>query len=105
MVAQGTFLLEAEANRAAELARLAPGDDHSTMVTAPWITAPWITAPWITAPWITGRLRHDPRPPRARARERAATLLLALLLAAAGAVSLRRCRWMRYRISRRCRSS
>ena len=36
-----------------------------------------------------GRLRHDPRPPRARAPERAATLLLALLLAAAGAVSLR----------------
>ena len=31
VVAQGTFLLEAEANRVAELARLAPGDDHSTM--------------------------------------------------------------------------
>ena len=31
VVAQGTFLLEAEANRAAELARLTPEDDHSTM--------------------------------------------------------------------------
>jgi multidrug efflux pump subunit AcrA (membrane-fusion protein) len=31
VVAQGTFLLEAEANRAAELARLTPESDHSTM--------------------------------------------------------------------------
>jgi len=31
VVAQGTFLLEAEANRAAELARLTAEDDHSTM--------------------------------------------------------------------------
>jgi membrane fusion protein, copper/silver efflux system len=31
VVAQGTFLLEAEANRAAELARLTADDDHSTM--------------------------------------------------------------------------
>jgi uncharacterized protein involved in copper resistance len=30
-VVQGTFLLETEANRAAELARLNAGDDHSTM--------------------------------------------------------------------------
>jgi uncharacterized protein involved in copper resistance len=31
VVVQGTFLLETEANRAAELARLNAGDDHSTM--------------------------------------------------------------------------